>query len=175
MGLVAALAAGISAGGAIGGGIQARRMADVEGQQYDVAAGQQIAASQRTAMEQQRQSRLAQSRALAVAAASGGGASDVTVEHVIANIAGEGAYRSAVALFDGEEKARSLRMKGWAARETGASKERAGYIQGVSSLLSSGTSLYGKYAQGGYSSAGYGSIDATSAGVGLDGASALPY
>jgi hypothetical protein len=149
MGMMAAAAIGMQAGGAIAGGINARREGEYQASQYDVAAGQARAASQREAEEEARRSRLAQSRALAVAAASGGGASDPTVVDVISSLAGEGAYRAAVALYEGDEQARVLKARGEAARREGKSKQRAGYIRAASTLLSSGSSLFDKYGRGG--------------------------
>lgn len=83
-------------------------------------AGQEIAASQRDAAEQQRQIRLMNSRALALAAASGAGATDPTIVKIISNNAGEGAYRAALSLYKGEERARAMRMEA-AARDFDAS------------------------------------------------------
>lgn len=83
-------------------------------------AGQEIAASQRDAAEQQRQIRLMNSRALALAAASGAGATDPTIVKIISNNAGEGAYRAALSLYKGEERARAMRMEA-AARDYDAS------------------------------------------------------
>jgi hypothetical protein len=74
-------------------------------------AGQEIAAGQQDAAEQQRQIRLMNSRALALAAASGAGATDPTIVKIISNNAGEGAYRAAVSMYKGEERARAMRME----------------------------------------------------------------
>ena len=51
------------------------------------------------------------SKALAIAAASGGRANDVTVVNNIAKIRGEGRYRSDVARYEGESKSRQMRMQ----------------------------------------------------------------
>jgi hypothetical protein len=51
------------------------------------------------------------STALAHAAASGGGASDPTVVNLIARNAGESAYRQAVALYGGDEAARTMQLQ----------------------------------------------------------------
>src|SRR5690348_3482928 len=78
-----------------------RRQAD----QLDAQAGLERASSQRAAMEEQRQSRLASSRTLALAAASGGAADDPTVANLMAGISGEGEYRALSALYEGDQKA----------------------------------------------------------------------
>lgn len=93
---------------------------DYEADQLAQNANQQIAAAQRTALDARRQAMLVQSRALAVAAAGGGGATDVSVVTNMGRIAGEGAYRSAVAIYDGEDRARVLRMQAEAKRYEGA-------------------------------------------------------
>lgn len=175
MGMVAAIGVGLSAGSAIGGGIQARRMGDYQHKLADQAAGQQEASSQRAAMDEQHRSKLLQSRAQAVAAASGGGASDPGVIKIISNIAGEGAYRSEVALYQGEERARDLRTRGEIAQTEGDQRQTAGYIKGIGTILSQGSSMYTKYGQGGYSSLGYGTSDPTMAGAGMTGGDAFPY
>lgn len=124
--------------------------------QHDQQAGQEVAIAQRRALEEKRQSQLLQSRALAVAAASGAGASDPTVVHLISEISGEGAYRAAVALYDGEEKARQLRLKAAASRYEGALAVAGGEAQAsayrtsaLSSLLSGAGTLYTRYGMGG--------------------------
>ena len=64
--------------------------AKIRAVQLEEKAGQERAISQRKAVNVRRQAKLAESRALALAAASGGGASDPTVMNIISGIAGEG-------------------------------------------------------------------------------------
>jgi hypothetical protein len=130
--------------------------AQFEAEQLEQQAGQSVAASQRTALEEKRKADLVASRALALAAASGGGASDTSVVKIIADLKGEGSYRSAVALYRGEEQARKLRMAGKAKRYEGALAEESGIqeqagheIAGMASLFTGGSSLYGRYGAGG--------------------------
>ena len=112
----------VSASSTIAGGQAQSQYAQAEGAAHDytaqadrnqaeilrVQAGQERAASQRDAARERRNQRLLESRAQAVAAASGGGASDPTVTKVISDIAGEGTYRALGALYTGEDKARGL-------------------------------------------------------------------
>ena len=130
---------------------------EFEAQQLEAKAIQDVAVAQRSAQEQKRQSRVLQSRALAVAAASGGGASDPTVFNIISDLEGEGAYRSAVAMYEGEDRARTDRMSAEAARYEAAgyrsssqSIKKAGNIStvgtifgGASGMVSGG--MFGKY------------------------------
>lgn len=101
------------------------------------------------------QTQLVNSAAIARAAASGAGASDPTVVNIIARTAGEGAYRQALALYEGEAQARMDRMKATALRYEGATAEadskfarNQSRIGAASTLLSGGvkfTSMYDKY------------------------------
>lgn len=87
-----------------------RQAAEFEAGQLRQQAGQEIAASQRVAFEENRNNKLVQSRALALASASGGSATDPTIVRIVSGIASEGNYRKNVALYQGEEKARQLRL-----------------------------------------------------------------
>lgn len=124
--------------------------------QLEQQAGQSIAASQRQAAEQTRQATLLKSRALALAAASGAGASDPTIVNLMSRISGEGAYRSAVALYQGEEQARQSRLKaagaiyeGDAAVAGGIDRQNAYNTSATASLLSGAGSLFARYGMGG--------------------------
>lgn len=154
MGMVAAIAAGLSAGSAIGGGMSANREAKYQAAQLDIAAGQEQASAQRRAEQERRKSRVIQSRALAVAGASGGGVSDVTVLDIVSDIASEGAYRAEVARYEGDDRAQKMHLKGDAARREGKAQQNAGYIKAAATILSSGTSLYDKYGGGGWGGTG---------------------
>lgn len=106
---------------------QAQIKADFEAQQADIDANMAIAISQRSSLEAKRQGDLTASRALAVAAASGGGTSDPTIVNILANIRGEAIYRANVALYEGESRARKLRLEAAAGRYGGAE----GIVQGA--------------------------------------------
>lgn len=135
---------------------RARVEAQFEADQLNQNAGQAIAASQVAAQEQLRQARLVQSRAIAVAAAGGGGVSDDTIMRLISRNAGEGAYRASVALYQGEEKARQLRMaattrlyEGDLNAESQLAKADAYDTSAMGGLISGGGSLFAKYGMGG--------------------------
>ncbi len=92
------------------------------------SAGQERAASQRDAIEQRRRARLISSRALAVAAASGAGAGDPTIENILGEIGAEGEFRALNELFLGEERARDLELQAALRVFEGAQERRAGDI-----------------------------------------------
>jgi hypothetical protein len=136
----------MSAGGQIRQGRQAQAAADYEAAQLEQNAGQQIASSQRAALSDEQQARLAQSRALAVAAASGGGASDPTIVGILSRLNGEGTYRSMVDLYQGQERARQLNDQAAATRYQGEVAASNAKWAAASTLVSGSSSMYSKYA-----------------------------
>jgi len=147
--IVGNLKAGESAKAA---GLQQQAEANNAAAQMRVNAGQALAAAQRDAYEERRQGTLVQSRAMALLAASGGSVTDPTAIHLLANNAGETAYRSAVALYKGEDESRQLltqadatQASGRAAAETGRDVQKSYNFRAFGDLLQGGNSLYEKY------------------------------
>jgi hypothetical protein len=114
---------------------QAQQLKEYEAAQMEQNAGQELAAGQRRAMEERRRATMLASRALAVGAASGGGTSG-SVEEIISDIAGEGAYRAGLEIFGSEDRARRLRMGAEGARYEGDSIASYGRSQATASSLS---------------------------------------
>lgn len=132
----------LSAGGTIvGANSQASELRSEAGQ-LDTMAGQERATGQRAAVEARRQSALLGSRALAVAAASGGGASDPTVVNIISRLSGEGQFRALTAMYDAEETARSKEMQAIDKRKEAGNVKKAGLLTAAGTLLNSGASMY---------------------------------
>lgn len=145
-----------SAGAAQDYGSQQWLLANYQSQQQRQRAGQEQAVAQRAGADEERYARLLASRAVAVAGASGGGVTDPTVNKVIADISGEGAYRSALKIWQGDEAARSLNAGadaslygGGLARNNADAVSRAYMIKGAGSGLSNIGSFYSKYGGGG--------------------------
>lgn len=140
-------------------GLQARQAAQYQADQLRQNAGQAEAASQRQAFDVDRQTQFVTSRALALAAGSGAGASDPTVVNLIARDAGQGAYEKAVALYQGADRARMLgeeaQAKEYQGKETfdnSAEVGAAAFAGGAANLLKSqarGASLYQRFGGGG--------------------------
>lgn len=160
-------------------GAKKRQIAEFEAGVLETQAGQQIAAAQRDMLDVQRASRLAQSRAVALSAASGGGATSPTVVNLVANLAKEGAYNAARSLYSGEEKSRLMQLQAFERRQQGEIEEKAAEYQGRSydlqataaeqrgsaaqtaafgNIIGSIGGLYGKYGGGGPSAGGGTSI-----------------
>lgn len=146
----------LQAGGGIASENAARKAAsarkaaaEFEAQQLEQNAGQVMSAAQRQAFETGRTGEYTKSRALAVAAASGGGASDPTVINTIANLASETAYRKSIDLYQGEERARQLNLSAAASRYSGQigsdvilDQGRAAETQAISGIVSGATKMY---------------------------------
>jgi hypothetical protein len=141
---------------AVAQGKRQKAAADLSAWQTDQQANLSIATGQRKALEDERLGRLAESRIIALAAASGGGAMDPTIMHLVATNAGITAYRKNVDLYEGEDRARTLRMQSIASRTGGAQAVEAGAdAQMGYSLAAAGAaakgfgSLYARYGGGG--------------------------
>lgn len=103
------------------------------------------ATSQRDAIEEQRQGRLARSRAKAVAAASGAGVSDPTVIDRFADLEAEGAYGAASRLFEGESGALGYLDYGASRRREARARSRAYGLETAATVLSGVQSFQSKY------------------------------
>lgn len=133
-----------------------RKVAEYNAAKSRQAAGQEEAASQLRAKEAKRQADLKQSRVLALAAASGGGAMDMDVMNIIAGFEEEGDLAARTELYQGSESARRLRSdadagiwqgetKARAIRYEGLSKSKAHKRNAVGTLMGGASSLASKY------------------------------
>lgn len=139
----------VAAGGTVLGGLQADAAGKATQKQYDQAAGQERAMSQRQAEQDRLQARLAESRGIAVAAASGGGGVETRgVADTIAGINEEGEMRALTSLWEGEERARSLEYAGKVKRWEGKNAKTASFISAGSQVLQGAASFAGKYGGG---------------------------
>jgi hypothetical protein len=100
-------------------------------------ANENAAAAQRVQITRERQTALALSRGQALAAASGGGATDPTVLNIQSDIAGQGEYNALTALYEGQSRARSDQY------QADIDLFRAKRIQAGAPLAATGTILGG--------------------------------
>jgi hypothetical protein len=153
-------------------GEQQRRRAEFQARLLEQAAGRAIAAGQREKLEVERVTKLTESRALALAAASGGGAGSPTVVNHIGNIAKRGAYLGAIALYNSEQKARDLNIAAAMARYEGELSAEAGRrgitdefdrdpydLATAGAIIGGAATLFNRYGRGGPSSGGAGGDD----------------
>lgn len=125
--------------------------AEFEAKQADYLAGQAKAVSQIEAYQQRKTAALLASKALANAAGSGAGTSDPTVVDLISQIYAEGAYRSALAVYEGEEQARSYNISAAARRLGGQSAYNARTAEGQNIRNASQLSMFSSLLKGGSS------------------------
>lgn len=135
---------------------QVRAGKQFEADQMEQNAEQAQAAAQRTAAEARHRSKLIASRALALGGASGAGMSDPTMAGILTDIGADGVYRSAVAIYEGDDKARRLRMGAEGAEYEGQvmeqglhHKAKALEKSALGSAMQMGGSLFSKYGGGG--------------------------
>jgi hypothetical protein len=147
----------IGAGGELLHGMQYRDAAHFQAEQLRRNAESVMGAATLKAAEAERHSALQNSRALAVAAASGGGASDPGVVSLLARNAEEGAYRRQVALYEGTARKGDMRLAADArdyegrAGQLAATENAVGSLFGATTTLLKGQardSLFAKYGMG---------------------------
>lgn len=139
----------LSASGSIIQGENEKAAADFRAKQLRYRANQAAGHGQRAAIEEKRQANILAGRAQAVAAASGGGASDPTVINRIAGIISEGEYRSLVALYEGDEESNALKTEANIANYEGRAARSAGYLEAAGSVFAGASTMFGNYGQGG--------------------------
>lgn len=153
----------ISAVGQYREGKRAKQEGRREARQLRVNAKQEQAYAQLRAGEQRRQAGTVESRAKAVAAATGGGG-DTSTQKIIDDIASEGEYRAMIELYEGDEAARGLLMQAAGAKRRGDAAYKAGRLNAVGSLFGAGGSMYEKYGGTGGGGSGGGGIGMTRSG-----------
>lgn len=136
-------------------GARRRASAEFEAAQLRLAAEEASGAGLRAAQDETLRAQTVNSTALARAAASGAGASDPTVMSILARTGAEGAYRSAVAMYQGESQARLDRLRAAAASFDGETSSQDASMSGrladmtaVNTLLSGGVkglSMYERF------------------------------
>lgn len=146
MAMLMAVGAIVGAIGKLKAGEDAAQEGELQAIQLRANANASAASAQRQAQDVQRRTDMVKSRALAVAASSGAGADDPNVLNTIAGIEAEGHYQAMSRLYNGETQRQSLNNQADATVREGNAKRTAYDLSAVSSVLSTGSSLYTKYA-----------------------------
>lgn len=141
-----AVAGKVAEGGTslIGAGAESRQLKS-QAKQLKRNAGLSRASGQRSAIDTRREIDVVQSRALALAAASGADASDPTIINNIARLEGEGEYRAITALYNSEQEALVQQDEARSRLKEAKNVKKAGLIKFGSSLISAGSTLAGRY------------------------------
>ncbi len=136
-----------------------KKAAISDAKQLQYRAGQTRASAQRAAGEERRDARYLSSRARAVAAASGAGASDPTVVNLLADIEAEGEYNALARMYEGEESARGDQYAARARRSEGNAAMNAAYFGMVGRAGSTFATKYGGPKATNYSTGNMGGLD----------------
>lgn len=146
MAALMAVGAIVGAIGKLKAGEDAAQEGELQAIQLRANANASAASAQRQAQDVLRRTDLVKSRVTALAAASGAGATDPTVINDLSSIEEEGHYQAMSRLYNGQVQQQSLNNQADTAIREGNAKRTAYDLSAVSSVLSTGSSLYTKYA-----------------------------
>lgn len=152
MAFLPVVATALQATASIAGGIQQDRAARSVADQLNAQANTESATAQRAAAEERRMARLANSRLQAVAQ---GGGTDAGVVNLAGDIAAEGEYRALTSLYEGEERAASLRHSANVKRYEGKQAKYAGVLDAATTVLGNSKTMFDRYGPKGDSDTGY--------------------
>lgn len=107
-------------------------------------ANADAATAERIAISKRRQGQYLSSRAQALAAASGAGATDPTVLNIIGEIKGQSEYDALTSLYEGETQSENARSAAQAARNAGDAAVKASNLKAITTVLSAGAKQYGR-------------------------------
>lgn len=135
----------LQAGGQVFGGMAQQGDENRIAAQLRANAVATRAMASRDAEQVTRRGNLLASRAQAVAAASGGGASDPTVVNTIADIQGESHLRSLTAIASGENEAQNLEYAASARKRMGRAASTVGLMSAAGTVLTGQATAAAKY------------------------------
>lgn len=115
---------------------QIQKLKIEEAKAFREAKNRSMAATTREMAEEERNKEYMHSRALALAAASGGGVDDPGVVKVLADLNAEGEYRIMSRLWSGQNEAEGLIFRAEAAKREGDAAILAGMVNVVTSAMS---------------------------------------
>lgn len=141
---IAAVATVLSTAGALKQGADAKKLGRYQSDLADKRALEEQAAGIKKSQNERLSMEMMMSRARAVGAASGGG---IDLD-LMGKLAEEGALRSGMAIWQGNQRATDTRAQGAEALFTGESKRRASVIKAGSTLLGGHFSLLDNYGTG---------------------------
>lgn len=142
---IAAASTVLGVASTIKAGNEQRNQLELQAREREEDAKAVQAEAQREALLERKKAKNLMSRARAVSAASGAGASDPTVTNILTDIETQGEVNYLNALHSGDTTARGLRSGAATARRTGRAAQTAGNIKAASTGLGGATSWYEKY------------------------------
>ena len=145
---IMATVAGVTAYGQYQQGEAAMDAAKLQALQLRMRANNERALAQQEAEQKRREMRYAQSRAQAVAAASGAGASDPTVVDLMGDLEETGEYEALSALWSGENQARESEFAARVAKYEGKLARKKARTKALTTVLSTAVSMGMRYGGG---------------------------
>lgn len=146
-------------------GQEAKKLKEEEAKGYQEAAARRLAAASREVSEEERNKDFMYSKALASAAASGGGTQH-GVTKLLGDLNAEGMYRMMSRLWVGQDEADGLRFRAEQAKREGDAAVKASYVNAVTSAVSTASGF------GWFDAPAAGGASAAAAGAGASGATA---
>lgn len=123
---------------ALNGGAQARKIKMQEAQALREAGHRKMATTTADVSELKRKKELMHSRAIAVAAASGGGVDDPGMVKVLGDLNAEGQYNVLARLYTGSTEAMGLTHQSEQAIRDGDAAMNASYLKAATTVLTAG-------------------------------------
>lgn len=146
MGATALLAGtAISAYSKAYGGARQKEAADYSASLLSQEAGQSVASGIQGAIMERRKASYVASSARAKIAGSGLATTGTSAIATVGQIKGQGEYNALTQLYQGEDRSLELTSRAQTLRNEGSAEQKAGWLSGISTVLSGGTSFYDKY------------------------------
>ncbi|MGH8266797.1 MAG: hypothetical protein ACRETS_05710, partial [Steroidobacteraceae bacterium] len=127
------------------GGMRTKAADDYSAALLEQEAGQSVASGIQGAIMERRKATYVASSARARIAAGGLATTGPSAIATVGQIRGQGEYNALTSLYGGYDRAAELAAHGSALRNEGGAASTAGWLSGVSSVLTGGTSFYDKY------------------------------
>lgn len=137
-----------SGAGRIAAGNAANAADQSDAARYNIAAGQAVAAGLKGAEASRQRAAYVASNARGLTAASGLTTTGTSAIANVGRIRGMGEYEALTQLYQGEEQANDLNYRAARARAAGKAAETGGWLSGISTIFSGGSSWYDKYGNG---------------------------
>jgi hypothetical protein len=135
----------ISAYGKVSSGYAQKGALDAGAAQLEQEAGQSVASGIQGAIQDRRRATYVASNARASIAGAGLTTTGTSAIATVGGIRGEGEYRALTSLYQGQDRANELDYRATGMRTEGRNAVKSGWISGMSSVLSGGSSFYDKY------------------------------
>jgi hypothetical protein len=135
----------VSLAAKVAGGYAQKNALDASAAQLSQEAGQSVASGIQGAIQDRRRAAYVASNARAAIAGGGLSTTGTSAIQTVGQIRGEGEYRALTSLYQGQDRASELDYRASSMRNAGSNAVTSGWISGISSVLSGGSSFFDKY------------------------------